>query len=125
MATDFTNAVRNRIQGLMATAGVELSRKDELQSLEWVVRGDHQDGVFARFTDADDVIELSLLQRLEGEPVNVLDWTLAFDMEKATASVFSKSSTNSEMNFTGSVVPGSTSDDVFMAFDFLTQMLQA
>lgn len=72
-------------------------------SKHWCVRGDHQQGVFASFTDRDDVIEFGLLERDGEAAVNLLHVTVVLNDDEAEVNCMSES--NMDMNFDAYITP--------------------
>lgn len=72
-------------------------------SRHWCVRGDDQRGVFASFTDRDDVIEFGLLERDGEVAVNLLHVTVVLDDDEAEVNSMSES--NMDMNFDAYITP--------------------
>lgn len=69
----------------------------------WCVRGDQQQGVFASFSDRDDVIEFGLLERTGDVAVNLLHVTVVLDDETSEVNCISES--NADFNFDVHVTP--------------------
>lgn len=69
----------------------------------WCVRGDQQQGVFASFSDRDDVIEFGLLERDGDSAVNLLHVTVVLDDDVAEVNCISES--NEDFNFDAYVTP--------------------
>lgn len=63
----------------------------------WCVRGDHLEGVFASFSDNDDVIEFGLLERNGEIATNLLHVAVVLDDDNAEISSMSEAS--GKMNF--------------------------
>lgn len=71
--------------------------------LHWLIRGDEHNGLFASFSDRDDVIEFGLLERDAGTAINILHATIVLD--DADAQLNCMSEVNSEFNFDAYITP--------------------
>lgn len=69
----------------------------------WRVRGDYQHGVFASFTDRDDVIEFGLLERDGESAMNLLHVTVVLGDDEAEVNSMSEASM--ELNFDAYTTP--------------------
>lgn len=89
------------------TSGDELpiKRSDGISEFtkHWCVRGDHENGVFASFSDRDDIIEFGVLERQDGQPINLLHATLVLEDQEAGLNCISE--TSMEFNFDVYVSP--------------------
>lgn len=57
----------------------------------WHVKGDDHNGLSIFYSDVDDMLELSLTERINDEPVNVLAMTVDLMMEPAVVHITSES----------------------------------
>ena len=112
MTSPACQQLRERIAAFMDSLPVPqaageggLRREDGVEefSKHWCVRGDHQQGVFASFTDRDDVIEFGLLERDGETAVNLLHVTVVLDDDEAEVNSMSES--NMDMNFDAYITP--------------------
>jgi len=72
-------------------------------SKHWRVRGDYQQGVFASYTDCDDVIEFGLLERDGETAVNLLHVTVVLNDDGAELNCMSEY--DMDMNFNAYITP--------------------
>jgi hypothetical protein len=72
-------------------------------SKHWCVRGNYQQGIFASFTDHDDVIEFGLLERDGDVAVNLLHVTVVLEDDEARMN--SMSEFDMDMNFDTCITP--------------------
>lgn len=95
--------VRELIDDALRGSGVHLQSDVDGpgRSKQWCVKGDVSDGLFANVSDRDDVVELGLLERVDGEPVNRLHLTLVLDENSII--VNSISETQEGLNFDGEI----------------------
>ncbi len=112
MTSPACQQLRERIAAFMDSLPVPqaagegvVRREDGVEefSKHWCVRGDHQQGVFASFTDRDDVIEFGLLERDGEAAVNLLHVTVVLDDDEAEVNSMSES--NMDMNFDAYITP--------------------
>lgn len=112
MTSPACQQLRERIAAFMDSLPVPQSaheggvrREDGVEEFSkyWCVRGDHQQGVFASFTDRDDVIEFGLLERDGETAVNLLHVTVLLDDDEAEVNSMSES--NMDMNFDAYITP--------------------
>lgn len=112
MTSPACQQLRERIAAFMDSLPVPqaageggVRREDGVEefSKHWCVRGDHQQGVFASFTDRDDVIEFGLLERDGETAVNLLHVTVVLDDDEAEVNSMSES--NMDMNFDAYITP--------------------
>lgn len=112
MTSPVCQQLRERIAAFMDSLPVPqaageggVRREDGVEefSKHWCVRGDHQQGVFASFTDRDDVIEFGLLEYDGETAVNLLHVTVVLDDDEAEVNSMSES--NMDMNFDAYITP--------------------
>jgi len=112
MTSQATQQLRGRIADFMDRLQVPLiadenshHREDGVPefSKHWCVRGNEHQGVFASFTDHDDVIEFGLLERNGETVMNLLHVTVVLDDDEAEMNSMSESSM--EMNFDARISP--------------------
>ena len=112
MTSPACQQLRERIAAFMDSLPVPqaageggVRREDGVEefSKHWCVRGDHQQGVFASFTDRDDVIEFGLLEYDGETAVNLLHVTVVLDDDEAEVNSMSES--NMDMNFDAYITP--------------------
>lgn len=112
MTSPACQQLRERIAAFMDSLPVPqaageggVRREDGVEefSKHWCVRGDHQQGVFASFTDRDDVIEFGLLERDGETAVNLLHVTVVLNDDEAEVNCMSES--NMDMNFDAYITP--------------------
>lgn len=112
MTSPACQQLRERITAFMDSLPVpqaadegSVRREDGVEefSKHWCVRGDHQQGVFASFTDHDDVIEFGLLERDGETAVNLLHVTVVLDDDETKVNSMSES--NMDMNFDAYITP--------------------
>jgi len=71
--------------------------------LQWKLRGSAPDGVFASFSDRDDVIEFGLLERTGDVATNILHATVVLDDDDAQLNCMSE--VNTDFNFDAYITP--------------------
>nr|WP_228857613.1 hypothetical protein [Pseudomonas syringae]QOQ33452.1 hypothetical protein [Pseudomonas syringae pv. actinidiae] len=71
--------------------------------LHWQLRGTPSEGVFASFSDRDDVIEFGLLERDGDVATNILHATIVLDDSDAQLNCMSE--VNTEFNFDAYITP--------------------
>ncbi len=106
--TAAARALRDHVVAFMAalpipaaTPAGDAPRRREDGVLEfyknWRLRGDARDGLFATYSDSDDVIEFGITERSDGVPINVLQASLVLDDDGARLNVMSE--TDAERNY--------------------------
>lgn len=101
--TTLVAKVRSQVQEALRAHGIQLQKDVDGpgHGKQWCVKGDAEDGLFASVSDRDDVIELGLLERSGGAPVNRLHVTVVLDEECITLNSVSESQV--ELNFDGEI----------------------
>lgn len=119
------DAIRRRVYAYMAASGMSVKPAapcaEEPVLHSWQIYGDAVDGVSASFSDADDVIEISLLSRADGEPTNMLHASITLD--EGDARIYCTSDTSTELNFEAALGPEQSADGLFMACDYFAQVV--
>lgn len=131
MTRKFCGQVREKIVQFMLEVGVSLPEGMPVESqptrredgvaefnCHWRVRGDDDSGMFASWTDRDDVIEFGLSERSEGESVNLLHATVVLDDDVAQLNVMSErySDFNSDTSLSAPISEQSRLDEVLHLF---------
>ncbi len=63
----------------------------------WRLRGDARDGLFATYSDSDDIIEFGITERSDGVAINVLLASVVLDDDGARLNVMSE--TDADRNY--------------------------
>ena len=106
--TSFACNVRDTISAFMSH--LPIPDRDGRESREepgfnkfWCIRGDHLQGVFASYTDRDDVIEFGLFER--GSVVGINHLHVAVVLDDNEVEMLCASEVNTEMNFNTAITP--------------------
>ena len=113
MNTIISNVIREHIHTMMAALPIPDDvvierREDGIDEFNrhWCVRGDFDQGLFASYTDRDDLIEFGLLERSADQTINVLHVTLILDDDETLMHCFSEF--DNTMNFDAKITPQHT-----------------